>query len=86
MEKLEENNGMDIYFTREWGEVNKLIESGEPFEYVFESNDGCIKNLLIKRNIPQLIDGEQFYDISTPYGYGGPYIESCKEGRKEQKP
>ncbi len=75
---------MDIYFTPEWGEVNRLIEPGEPFQYVFESEAGCIKNLFVKRDIPLLVDGEQYYDIATPYGYGGPYIESCAEGGKEQ--
>lgn len=75
---------MDIYFTREWGEVNKLIEPGEPYEYVYKSDIGCIKNLFIKRNVPQLVDGEQYFDISSPYGYGGPYIETCTEGKKEQ--
>ena len=75
---------MDIYFTPEWGEINKLIEPGEPFQYVYKSEAGCVKNLLIKRDIPQLVDGEQYCDIATPYGYGGPYIESCVEGRKEQ--
>ena len=75
---------MDIYFTPEWGEINKLIEPGEPFQYVYKSEAGCVKNLLIKRDIPQLVDGEQYCDIATPYGYGGPYIESCREGQKEQ--
>ena len=75
---------MDIYFTPEWGEVNKLIEHGEPFLYVFKSEVGCIKNLSVKREIPLLVDGVQYYDISTPYGYGGPYIELCADGKKEQ--
>lgn len=75
---------MDIYFTREWGEVNKLIEPGEPYEYVYRSDAGCIRNLFIQRKIDQLVDGEQYYDIASPYGYGGPYIEECTEGRKEQ--
>ena len=83
-ERSKEQIGMDIYFTPEWGEVNKLIEPGEPFQYVFESKTGCIKNLIIKREIPRLVDGEQYYDIVTPYGYGGPYIESCVEGKKDQ--
>lgn len=83
-EKSKEQMEMDIYFTPEWGEVNKLIEPGEPFQYVFESKTGCIKNLIIKREIPRLVDGEQYYDIVTPYGYGGPYIESCVEGEKDQ--
>ena len=75
---------MDIYFTRAWGEVNKLIEPGEPQEYVYQSELGCIRNLFIKREIPQRVEGEQYYDIASPYGYGGPYIEQCPEGKKEE--
>ena len=75
---------MDIYFTPEWGETSRLLEPGEPFQYVFQSDVGCVKNLFIKRVIPQSVNGEQFFDIATPYGYGGPYIESCAEGGKEQ--
>ena len=75
---------MDIYFTREWGEVNKLIEPGEPYEYVYSSSLGRIRNLYIKREIALRVDGEQYYDIASPYGYGGPYIESCEEGKKEE--
>lgn len=75
---------MDIYFTPAWGEINRIIEPGEPLQYVFETDDGCIKNLLIRREIPQLVGGEQYYDFATPYGYGGPYIESCEAGCKEQ--
>ena len=75
---------MDIYYTPAWGEINRIIEPGEPLQYVFETDDGCIKNLLIRREIPQLVGGEQYYDFATPYGYGGPYIESCEAGCKEQ--
>lgn len=73
---------MDIYFTQEWGEVNKLIEPGEPHEYVFKTDVGYVRNFFIKREIPQLVDGEQYYDIASPYGYGGPYIEGCIERNK----
>ena len=34
-------------------------------------------NQFIKREIPLLLDGKKYYDIVTPYGYGGPYIEKC---------
>jgi serine/alanine adding enzyme len=27
--------------------------------------------------------GETYYDLVTPYGYGGPVIKTCQEGRKE---
>lgn len=74
---------MDIYFTPEWGTVNRYIEEGEPRIFQCKTDYGIIKNLFILRKISQIIDGRQFHDIVSPYGYGGPYIERCEEGRKE---
>lgn len=68
---------MDIYFTSAWGDVNRFIEDGKPQTFTYESEDGKIINQYIIRKIPMLIDGKQYYDIASPYGYGGPYIESC---------
>lgn len=42
-----------------------------------------IKNQFILRKISQKVDGKQFYDIASPYGYGGPYIVVCEDGRKD---
>lgn len=68
---------MDIYFTSAWGDVNRFIEKGKPQIFTYESEDGKITNQYIIREIPILIDGKQYYDIASPYGYGGPHIESC---------
>lgn len=75
---------MDIYFTPEWGIVNTYIEEGKPEVYECRNDFGCIRNQFVLRKIPLKIDGVQYYDITTPYGYGGPYIESCVPGKQEE--
>lgn len=68
----------DIYFVPEFAEVNKRIEGGEPLHIVIETEDGKIENSVIKREIPIQLDGETYYDLTTPYGYGGPIITELK--------
>ena len=75
---------MDIYFTPEWGAVNQFIEPGIAKIFECKTEYGIIRNQFILRKIPQLINGKQFYDIASPYGYGGPYIVDCQDGRKTE--
>lgn len=75
---------MDIYFKKEYGEISKYIEIGEVEEYSLQREYGEIRSIFIKRKIPCRVDGEQYYDIVTPYGYGGPYICHCREENKEK--
>lgn len=74
----------DIYFTPAWGELNTYIEEGWPQIFECDTIYGKIRNMFIVRKIPVLIKDEQYYDISSPYGYGGPYIENCKSGYKQK--
>lgn len=74
---------MDIYFIKEWGKVNQYIEPGEPREFVLSTENGIVRNQYILREIPFVYKRKKFYDITSPYGYGGPYIEECKDGYKD---
>ncbi len=65
---------LDIYFLPEYGEICRFVEPGVCETYCLENEYGCIKNMFIKRPVPWLIEGEQYYDIITPYGYGGPIV------------
>ncbi len=67
---------MDIYFRPEYGKLCELIDGGisEVFEY--KTEHGKVTNLFIKREIPELVNGEKYYDIITPYGYGGPIVSA----------
>lgn len=64
----------DIYFTKAYAEVNELIEDGEAIFIELENQYGHITHSAIKREIDIDIDGTKYYDLVTPYGYGGPVI------------
>lgn len=66
----------DIYFEPDYARLYET-ENNEAVEYRFECQYGAVTNLFLKRkiNIP-LPDGIQYYDIVTPYGYGGSVIHS----------
>jgi len=40
--------------------------------------------LFIKREVPLQISGQTYYDLVTPYGYGGPLMHNCLEKNKKQ--
>lgn len=72
----------DIYFTREYAQVNELIEGGKSIFYEIRSRHGHITLGAIKREIDTLIDGERYFDLTTPYGYGGPVVHECTNPRQ----
>lgn len=64
----------DIYFDPNYAELY-LKNNEEIKEFRHESEFGLITNLFVKRRIDiDLGDGISYFDISTPYGYGGPII------------
>lgn len=69
---------IDLYFEKNYGKLYECIESGiqEIFEY--KDNNGKISNQFIKRKIDCNYKNEEYFDIVTPYGYGGPIINYCK--------
>lgn len=73
----------DIYFEKEYAQLYETIEQGQCEEYIFTHPLGTIHSLFIKREIPIKLDGHVFYDLVTPYGYGGPHVV---EGKKEEIP
>lgn len=66
----------DIYFKEKYGKLYETIEKGKLEIFEFKGDAGRIRNMFIKREIPLKINGEIYYDITTPYGYGGPMIEA----------
>ena len=67
----------DIYFDENYGKLYENSEHGVAYVFKCETENGIIINQFIKREIPIKIDNKTYYDIVTPYGYGGPYIEQC---------
>jgi len=70
---------IDIYFEPNYGKICEKIENGkcEIFEYTSEL--GTIYHMFIKREIDIKVDDKAWYDLITPYGYGGPIIKECKK-------
>lgn len=75
---------LDIYFEPNYGKLHEKIENGESKVFEFNSSFGTVSHMFIKRQIPYKIDNKIYYDIITPYGYGGPYIKNLKSGNKER--
>lgn len=73
---------MDIYFLPEYGKLNEKIEGGEAETFSFSCEYGSVQNMYIKRKVPYLIDGKQYFDAITPYGYGGPLIIEASDKTK----
>lgn len=67
----------DIYFTEEYGQASvRLEESGRLETFKYEGEEGRVRNMFIKRPLPESLDPEhRLFDIVTPYGYGGPLME-----------
>ena len=73
---------LDIYFNPDYGKMCELIDEGECCRYVLNGEFGKIVNQFIKRPVPFLVDEVQYYDIVTPYGYGGPVILNSANKQK----
>ena len=73
---------LDIYFLKEYGKLCQAMGEGRCNIFEWKSESGMIKNMFIMRPVPWLIHGVQYYDIVTPYGYGGPMIFETNNGEK----
>lgn len=69
---------MDLYFNPNYAKVYKDID-GDSDTFVFESPFGKITYTYILRQIKWSFNGQTYYDIVTPYGYGGPYCENVTD-------
>lgn len=72
----------DLYFEPNYGKLYEAIESGVCEEFQFENESGKVHHLFLKRRIPVSISEVQYYDLATPYGYGGPLIIGASEKDK----
>ena len=75
----------DIYFSPKYGKLYEEIEKGKVEVFKYESDIGSVSNMFIKREIPITLEGIKYYDIITPYGYGGPIIVSCCDESKRKE-
>lgn len=72
----------DLYFEWAYGKLYEDIEKGVCESFIFENQAGKVEHLFLKKEIPLNIDGNKYFDLVTPYGYGGPIISELV-GEKE---
>lgn len=71
----------DICFSPAYARV--FEETDGPSEvFTFKNEYGEIRHTFLLRQIPMQLDGRTLYDISTPYGYGGPIILESTDKEK----
>jgi len=64
----------DIFFDEKYGRLYEKTDGGECRTFVFHYGDTTIQNMFIMRPIHTEIDGGRYFDITTPYGYGGAVV------------
>lgn len=74
---------IDIYFEPNYGKLYEKMEQGRCEVFNYANDFGAISHMVIKREISTSENGEKWYDLTTPYGYGGPLITSCREGKEQ---
>jgi len=73
----------DIYLTQEYGKLYENIEKGELVRFQFRCAYGEVLYQYLKRPILWKVNGVEYFDAMTPYGYGGPCIVEVREGKTE---
>lgn len=73
----------DFYFKKEYAELYEKAENGVAVQWNYEGPEGKVQHLFIKRRIKTELPGGPWYDLVTPYGYGGPRIINCTGEKKE---
>lgn len=71
---------LDVYHSKEYTILFSKIQDGIPEAAYFENKDGKVFYPFIKRKIKLK---ENFFDIITPYGYGGPVVEGKERVMEE---
>ena len=72
----------DIYFQTEFGKLYENSELGKMQKFELDTDEGKILHLFIMRKIPNDSKNE-YYDIRTPYGYGGPLITTVGDDKSK---
>ncbi|WP_411738690.1 lipid II:glycine glycyltransferase FemX [Peribacillus sp. S4] len=73
--------GYDVYYLSDYTKAFSIHGDGEPMLFYYENQDIKAMNVVMKRDISidkrftLKIPPNTFYDIATPYGYGGFLIE-----------
>jgi hypothetical protein len=68
------HTAIDVYFDQVYGKLYEEIEGGTCVAFDYSCEHGIVKSVFIKRPLQWLVNGAQYFDIVTPYGYGGPLV------------
>ncbi|EXJ23757.1 hypothetical protein ADIAL_0773 [Alkalibacterium sp. AK22] len=63
-----------LCFSAEYASVFEKMDTGIPEEFVYTSKNGTVIHTFIKRQLPYEVEGKEYFDITTPYGFGGPLV------------
>jgi hypothetical protein len=77
-EAIKQFEDIDSYYSYEYGNLFAKREKGKLFAAYFINNTTKIFYPFIKRTV--LFEDRDIFDIVTPYGYGGPFIEGYASG------
>ncbi len=70
---------LDIYFTPQYCKIWEDYADGKAQAFLYESSLGKILYPYLVRKIGYIKSNINYFDISTPYGYGGPVLLEYKE-------
>lgn len=73
---------IDLYFDDNYASLYEKIEQGTAEIFTLKTENGRVKNTFLKRKAPSF-NGEQYFEIITPYGYGGAVVEEVT-GEKDK--
>jgi len=72
------NLKLDIYYQADFLYLDAILQKGEYEIFTFEKGENIFIYPYIKLPIP-LSGFENYFDISSPYGYAGPYVNNTDE-------
>lgn len=64
----------DIYYSSQYFLSALVLDPGEALMFYYSDSGGVVAYPFIKRKLEGTLTG--YYDISTPFGYGGPVVRS----------
>ena len=72
---------LDVYFTPQYCKIWEDYGDGKAQAFLYESTLGKILYPYLIRKIDYTKSNINYFDISTPYGYGGPVLLEYKENK-----
>ena len=88
---LEKTESKDVYFTPEYFEIYERNGEGKAQLFIYENGEDFVYYPFLLRGLNDLTYAEDvrrkygdLYDITTPYGYGGPITNTRMKSHKKQ--